>query len=251
MLVAFENLSASAAIWRNLGLEYLLLDKDAPASIGVMARWAAPSSRPVPPPPDNRMPPPRPARPSQAQPRPQPAPEPKQQSRQTVWRAPSVEAWPREWREILPAVKPGRLAWTYFLLGQDMLSRDKADAAKNARRGLLAQVIKDFAWPAGAHAFVPCALPDANGVYRVNREVFWAMLKLLKCDGLVFLDHQSAKEVLNLPKPPLPFQIVSILDTHGIQTKIIQDMEELARNPEACSNTLKNLKNYFAALFRP
>lgn len=195
--MAFEDLSAFAAIWLGRGLRCLLLESEAAAAAAqapqaARARFGAKAPRPS----VQQKP-----APSQRLDAPKSAPS---------WRPMPVESWPAAWQEQLKKTLPGKIAWTYRELGDDLRAgkrgrqnEPQSEAEARAKRGqTLRSLIAALRHPAGTHTFWPCQLSAEEGI---QPDLFWSGLRALGCRGAVVMDPGCFQILLAMPGARPPF----------------------------------------------
>ncbi len=199
--MAFAQLSTEALYLKGMGLSYVLMPGPCPQSPA-----APPVSTVHRPPPATGRGAARPAaqrtwHPAQRQSVNPPAakaerlatPQPDAPVRQpSCPRFPMPERWPASWSALLANTKPGRVAWTYYGLGHDLLGSPSA-----ARRERLAALIRYLALPAGTHTFWPVGLPepdeDGKPIIVPSPEIFWDGLRRLGARVLIVLGSPAAR----------------------------------------------------------
>lgn len=222
--MAFAPVSPLSVLWRGHGLRCLLREEDVPPELSFLAQnvplRAAPARRPVPdtrpparegnvrvnarPAPGTRAPAAAPAagRPAQAKPREETPPEEARSAAPSMPPLKPEEEWPALWRERLKATRPGRVAWTYARLGQDLLG--ERTEGLDDRRAFIGRLLRDMNHPVGTHTFWPVCLHE-EGAMKSAPEIFWSGIALLGARFVMVLGEDAAAS-LALPSPLPVFQ---------------------------------------------
>lgn len=258
MHMAFANVSQEASIWINMGLRYLLAPVDLPPGAGLLG--AAPAM-PAQPPVRNspkvagdagslpKAPPPRPQRvqiPEKTAERKNPV----SASKMPNWQPLGPENWPSHWRQRLAGAKKGKIAWTYWTLGQD-LQKDAPENGeqKNSRQqrsAFLRRLFKDLALPPGTHTFWPPTLPDERMDPAVEREIFWSGLSHLGSRAAIIFGSEAAKYLL----PEEPLRASLHLRKYGQLIWILWDIDALAASPTKYNMLLNFLRAALSPFYR-
>lgn len=247
--MAFESLSQRAAIWRNLGLKYILAGtetrKPEVFSAQPQRSFAKASGRP-------QTVSARHGRKENAEIAPGPETVNASRSPQPLPEIAPPRAWPDEWRELLESgrIQPGKVAWTYFNLGLDLLAGDAANNPdfknqRDKRRALLGQLLAYMAKPSGTHTFWPVSLPCDNG--QLNIPCFWGGLLELKCRVVVIMGARIASKLLNGPCGPLEMRPAPV---KGCSALALMDIEALFNKPDYRAS-INFLQKAFPRYFDP
>lgn len=93
------------------------------------------------------------------------------------------EDWPEPWDRYWSKAQPARMVWTYPELGQDLLGQ-----GDSLRRGLLAGLIKELAFPKGWITFWPVSGPDGH----FQRALFTRGVERLSAELVLFFGEASS-----------------------------------------------------------
>lgn len=189
--MAFEIINPAASAWLANGLTHILFPEDQLEELGrprekepPKARVEKPASAIIPP----RQPEARPAMPGKTGTAP-------------AWQPLPMENWPAIWQERFRNTKRGKIAWTYWNLGPDLLAgKSRADdphAAQRAERSqFMRRLLKDLAKPAGTHTFWPAHLdPGPDPV--IESALFWSGVTALGCRSVIIMGSRTARPLLN------------------------------------------------------
>lgn len=262
--MAFADLNFTAALWRGRGLRWLAAPEDLAPELSLMAprtaplQEEAPAQRPARPARDRTEPPAgRPPRmENRANPRPrEEAPATGPGGR---WRPLAPAAMPGHWRSRLDATRPGRVAWTYWALGQDLAGAGGEAEARAARRAFLARLLRDLAHPAGTHTFWPACLPETPGVpasglesgseaaFAAHPEAFWSGAAHLGCRAVIVMGSPAVR-ALGLPAEARP---LAQLRWRGQLVLVLRDVDALAGDEARYAPTLAFLRQGLAPAVR-
>lgn len=226
--MAFELLTPGAAWWQAQGLSHILLTPGQNAALhSGRAEAAAPvSSRSH----VSEASPTRSFRaPSQPDPKINIEP-PKYTAGAQVWKPLSIELWPAIWQERFRQTKRGKIAWTYWKLGDDLLSAKKNDndaeaLERKARSQFIRRLIMDLGHPAGTHTFWPVYLDTGSGG-TAEPDLFWSGLTALGCRGVIIMGSRAARPLLNRPG----LRPLSQIREKGQVVWILRDIEGFPAN---------------------
>lgn len=170
---------------------------------------------------------------------------------------------PEPWGSRLAATRPGRVAWTYWALGQDLAagaakgSPDGEEAqARAARRAFLARLLRDLAHPAGTHTFWPACMPgaaqaDAAGGdtpdFAAHPEAFWSGAAHLGCRAVIVMGS-AAVRALGLPGNARP---LSQLRWRGQHVLVLWEVDSLAQDAARFGPTLAFLRQALGPVTTP
>lgn len=220
--MAFASVSPSAALWRRLGLHYLLAPADLPSELSLTTEQVFVRA-------DDRFagqarscPPQRaagavlarePHRPAAARPAARSAVRPPAASGSaaqettarrvvsspdaaparegTDWRPLAPALWPAPWQDRLARTRPGLVAWTYWNLGSDLC--DGGQPGKAERGLFFRRLLQDLGHPQGTHTFWPVCLPSDDRSLRADADIFWSGLQALKARGVILMGSAAAR----------------------------------------------------------
>lgn len=243
--MAFENVNPLRAIWRGLGLEYILLEGEAARARAREIRTAPPAA--------SR------AAPAQTRPRTAPASSasrptaggkrPERGRERFVWKPLPREAWPALWLQCLGKDSPRKLAWTYWKLGSDLLQGRNVGGrpyegldpqGRKGRGDFINGLVRDLGNPPGTHAFWPAALPGEGGALEPNPEIFWSAASLRGVKGVVILGSKAASALLGRNDlKPLDQELF-----RGCLVWVGWDIDGLIASPDKRSSFLAYLKRW-------
>lgn len=262
--MAFADLNFTAALWRGRGLRWLAASADLPPELSLTAappvavtapqRPARPAPRPA-----EAVPARTPRRESRVQPRPREE-APAAAGSSTRWRPLAATAMPEPWGSRLAATRPGRVAWTYWALGQDLAAgkgapEEAGAEARAARRAFLARLLRDLAHPAGTHTFWPSCLPQvppgatgssAEGAFAAHADAFWSGAAHLGCRAVIVMGS-AAVRALGLPARARPLAQLRWL---GQLVLVLWDVDALAGDEARYAPTLAFLRQGLAPAVR-
>lgn len=214
--MAFETLDPISAIWRKLGVAWVLVPEgftpQAPQASQQRSALARPAYQPGPTPQgqyDNQANQAQTQRPACQYARPQnqhPGHAAPRQVPQPVKPAQSASPellpeseWPEIWREQFAKARKGKIAWTYAKLGSDLTSKGKEDAdGRSARSKLLRRLIADLALPGGSNSFWPLSL---GGEERFD--IFWSGVNLLGSRYILVFGAAAFSALTGVKSPAL------------------------------------------------
>lgn len=226
-IMAFENLNLAGALWQRRGITHIFR----PATSGQTAEQAQnlrESQMPGAAQRLNAAPQRQPGGYSSRQgPRswqPKPAPNnainniANKSGQSQMWQPIPLEKWPKLWQEQFRQTKSGRIAWTYWNLGSDLLAARHGDAnpeaarQRKARSQLMRRILGDLRHRAGIHTFWPMRLGHDQDA-PPEPDLFWSGLKLLGCRGLIIMGSNAANSVLGAGgiRPHMQFREKGIL----------------------------------------
>lgn len=269
--MAFADLNFTAALWQGRGLRWLAAQTELPPELSLMAAPAAATAQQR-----RESPAPRPARQeNRARPQEQirpPAGTSAQAPRAagtpgtqgaagpgTRWRPLAPAALPEPWRSRFDSTKAGRVAWTYWALGQDLAAGPGADGAgeaqaRAARRAFLARLLRDLGHPAGTHTFWPACLPaEASGAageeaaFAAHADAFWSGAAHLGCRAVIVMGSPAVR-ALGLPARARPLAQLRWL---GQLVLVLWDVDTLAGDEARYAPTLAFLRQALAPVARP
>lgn len=240
--MAFAYLKPAQAIWRGIGLEFLLVPEDLASGV------ATPGSFPTPPLPQARNK--APAQPSKNFSRPidkNPAQAPEKPRK---WQPLPVDQWPSQWRDFLARQRKGKFTWTYWNLGADLLKINPInndDEQRAARGNLLRKIFADLALPPGSHTFWPVGLPDSeSGGISANREVFWSALPILESRGVIIMGSLAARALLDNGN----LRPLANLRNKGQLVWILWEIDSIVQTPEFYNKAITFLRQSLAPFCR-
>ena len=240
--MAFADLNFKEAVWSAQGLKYILLPEDAAISLytprsGSKLREIPKFSRneaqkfvrqevqkPIQPTPDPAIP--RPDAPP-ASPRVRTVPQ---------------EEWPKPWADLLARTSRGKLAWTYWQLGSDLLPGQMDGGQEEARKNrgaFMRQFFRDLGYGKGTHTFWPSALPDQEtGEMTFSSDIFWSGLRRLGCRGSIVMGSEAAGRLLGTVNlKPMTARMVD-----GQRVWILWSIDTLLASPETYKRALGFLR---------
>ncbi|MBD5416119.1 MAG: hypothetical protein HDR50_00220 [Desulfovibrio sp.] len=259
--MAFADLNFTAALWQGRGLRWLAAGADLAPELSLTV--APPASTPPPQRPAPRSPEaaagPRPRQESRAASRPRQEAPPAAE-RSARWRPLVAAAMPEPWRSRLAATRPGRVAWTYWALGQDLAAGKGAPDGEEARaratrRAFLARLLRDLAHPAGTHTFWPACLPQVpapaaqsggDAPYAAHADAFWSGAAHLGCRAVIVMGS-AAVRALGLPARSRPLAQLRWL---GQLVLVLWDVDVLAGDEARYAPTLAFLRQGLAPAVR-
>lgn len=163
-------------------------------------------------------------------------------ARTPAFTAAPFEEWPKIWQDQFKKTARGKLIWTYWQLGSDLLGLAGEDSeGRGQRSDFLRKVIQELAQPKGTHTFWPMALPDENGQYTANPVLFWSGVEALQCRAVVMLGSAAAVPLV----PGKKLQPLDEFRLHGHMVWILRDIGPLLDSPTWYQMTLAFLKNAF------
>lgn len=241
--MAFETLNPVCAIWQGFGLRYLLA-RPYPARALVAPQAKVVGSG------QGRHSPS--AAPRQVEAKWQPSvtttPETAKTARQPGFTPIPVESWPQLWQEQFKLARKGKIAWTYWNLGADLLAaRDVIPAreGKAKRSRIMQRLLRELGSPAGTHTFWPAHLdPDVEPT--AQPELFWSGVKFLGCRVVIMMGSKAAGKLLN-QKGLRP---LTQLRMHGHIVWILNDLDLLEENSANFSHVLAFLRQAMSAFIR-
>ena len=152
----------------------------------------------------------------------------------------SQDALPKVWADLLQKSRPGRIAWTYYQLGADLLdstqgvlpaAKDMGENTLEQRRGLLKRFIQELGYPSGTHTFWPHHLSedfygdDSDSIAR-EHDYFWRGISHLGCRYLIVLGSDSAAALF--PKQKMEAKMKLFMN--GLLIYFIGDIPSLLNN---------------------
>ena len=155
-------------------------------------------------------------------------------------------AWPEEWQKRLLATRPGNIVWTYWELGRDVCLTPNA-----ARRAFFQRLLTDLAHPAGTHTFWPPCLPAdtepsaippsplSEAGFTANPDVFWSGVDKLGARGVVVMGEAAVK-ALNLPEE---FNNFAQIHHQGHFVWMLHDVGDILREEKFYRSILEFLRN--------
>ena len=167
---------------------------------------------------------------------------------------------PEPWGSRLAATRPGRVAWTYWALGQDLAAGKGAPdgeeaQARAARRAFLARLLRDLAHPAGTHTFWPACLPPmpagaaqsgGEAAFAAHADAFWSGAAHLGCRAVIVMGS-AAVRALGLPARSRPLAQLRWL---GQLVLVLWDVDALAGDEARYAPTLAFLRQGLAPAVR-
>ncbi|MBD5627538.1 MAG: hypothetical protein HDQ90_08710 [Desulfovibrio sp.] len=160
------------------------------------------------------------------------------------------------------ATRPGRVAWTYWALGQDLAAGAAKDApdgeeaqARAVRRAFLARLLRDLAHPAGTHTFWPACLPQVlagapqsggEAPFAAHADAFWSGAAHLGCRAVIVMGS-AAVRALGLPARSRPLAQLRWL---GQLVLVLWDVDALAGDEARYAPTLAFLRQGLAPAVR-
>ncbi|MBD5553321.1 MAG: hypothetical protein HDQ44_03185 [Desulfovibrio sp.] len=186
--MAFEALTPLSAIWRRAGLRYVLV----PEELRLKQR---PAARPVDrPEPVNG----RPGRPAAPRPAQLQTPQEPLERAPVTQPLPELRDWPPVWAAQLARSRKGRVAWTYWDLGADLIAATEQGAPKNdarARRGaLLRKLMASLGHKPGTHTLWPVRMGE-----QAEPQLFWAGFLELGCRYVFVFGEQASLALTGKP----------------------------------------------------
>lgn len=221
--MAFRPVNATARIWQENGLRFILREKLDPAfSLLTFGRAQSPQ-RPAYRPNASARPPQRPMPPK----RPEPAePAPGRESPKPIFVKPDIppfEAWPPVWKTIGQSAKPGKVVWVYPQLGCDLLHRETTDLS--IRRDFFVRILSEKPrYPQGTYTFWPYSLPTDSccASLETDMRLFWAGVYRLQAQAVLLLGAEAGETVAGSTKP-----YTQIILEHGISAMVLNDIADL------------------------
>ena len=267
--MAFADLSLVAALWRGRGLRWLAASADLPPELSLTSQPGQTAQQRAAPPANGATQPGAGVRRNAVRDVAQeqrPAEAKRQQAKPTAdngarWRPLAPDALPEAWRSRLSATRPGRVAWTYWGLAQDIAAAAgnaaQAEAevqARSQRRDFLARLLRDLAHPAGTHTFWPSCQPakadaesEAQALFLPDVEAFWSGLVHLRCRAVIVMGSAAAR-ALALPDSARPF---GLLRWRGHLVLVLAEVDALAEDAAQYSSILAFIHQGLGALPRP
>lgn len=225
----FSKQSVADVVWRTLGVSNILLPNG--ISKESLRAQAIPENAPVSPnlaqtgfgSPARKITPQKTVPPAAAKP--------------AAWKALPLENWPQPWQQQLQKTKKGKLAWTYWNLGEDLASLNPNDAQnKKKRSDCMRRFFKDLGFPAGTHTFWPPVLPQYSVM--ANPDLFWSALRLLGTRAVVIMGSAAAKALL----AEQSLKPMTAYARHGQRVWVLWEIDTLANDESKYQRGLSFLK---------
>lgn len=161
------------------------------------------------------------------------------------WTLISPESWPLFWRNIYDKTKKGKIAWTYWDLGRDLLfggnSSNPEENERCKKRGqLLRKLFKDLNTH-GQNVLWPVAVPEnaQSQNNAINLDIYWSGLRYFGCRAVVLMGSPVAWPILE-QKNLKPFTAIT---KNGYHIWILRDIEALVSNDDFYASSIRLLKS--------
>lgn len=156
-----------------------------------------------------------------------------------------LEQWPPLWREQFTRTRKGKIGWTYWQLGADLLGEGHAhfDKAGQAhRRSVMGRFLQALGMPGGTHTFWPTVLDEDQ----IDPQYFWSGVKTLECRGVLIFGEQAARILLGEATVPRRME-----DNHnGFFVWNLKEMDKLEEEQGYYQRTVLYLRNRLSMFLR-